>query len=123
MTELYSYKGAYPYPLPTDMSDYNTSDFILAPAKPTTVAGEVIEWNGINWVVRAANEAEVAIQWQAVRNTRAVLLQESDVLVIRYTEEGLPVTDAVKQYRQSLRDITSQPDPFNITWPEKPVIS
>lgn len=24
-------------------------------------------------------------------------------------------------YRQALRDITTQPDPFNITWPEEPV--
>lgn len=123
MSDLYSYKGAYPYPLPTDMSDYNISDFVLAPSKPTTTAGEVLEWDGTNWVIRPANEAETAIQWQLVRNARANLLVDSDVFVIRFTEDGLAVPDNIKQYRQTLRNITTQPDPFNITWPEKPTIS
>ena len=120
MSDLYSYKGAYPYPLPTDMSDYNISDFVLAPSKPITAAGEVLEWNGTNWVIRPVNDAETAIQWQSVRNARANLLVDSDVFVIRFAEDGLAVPDNIKQYRQALRNITTQPDPFNIAWPEKP---
>lgn len=32
-----------------------------------------------------------------------------------------PIDVGVKQYRQALRDITLQPNPFDIVWPEPPV--
>ena len=120
MTTLYSYKGAYPYPLPNNMTGYDINDFTLAPDKPIISPSEKLEWDGTNWVVRSANSSELAIQWQAMKDQRKVLLQDSDIFVIRYTENGDPVPQDVKDYRQSLRDITTQSDPFNITWPAKP---
>lgn len=120
MAELYSYKGAYPYPLPKDMTKYDINDFILAPEKPTLASNECLEWNGSEWVTRLANEAEAEIQWQHVRNQRNTLLQNSDVLVIRYTENGEAVPQNIKDYRQALRDITIQTNPFDITWPIQP---
>ncbi len=57
-------------------------------------------------------------QWEVVREKRNKLLTESD-----WTQ--LPdIPQATKElwepYRQELRDITNQPDPYNITWPNPP---
>ena len=59
-------------------------------------------------------------QWNTVRKDRNVKLQDSDWTQIIDS----PLTDEKKTewqtYRQSLRDITKQSDPFNITWPTEP---
>jgi hypothetical protein len=119
MSNLYSYKGAYPYPLPTDMSGYNFEDFTLAPAEPTLIPGQVLGWVDLAWVVREANEAEMQIQWVLVRTIRNSLLEASDVLVIRAYEAALAVPVDIVAYRQALRDVTNQINPFEITWPSK----
>ena len=36
------------------------------------------------------------------------------------TEKGTAISESIKTYRQALRDITDQSDPFDITWPAKP---
>ena len=123
MMNLYSYKGAFPYPLPSDMSKYNLEDFTLAPAKPDLLPGQVLEWSGIDWIVRGPTESETSIQWQVIRDKRLELLKASDVTIIRNMENGTPVSEDVKAYRQLLRDVTEQPDPFNITWPIIPPIA
>jgi len=120
MTDLYSYKGAYPYPLPEDMSKYDINDFYLAPTKPALLAGQVLEWDFTTWVVRNANEAETAIQWAAVRKKRDDLLSQSDVFVVRAYEKGEPVPQETVDYRQALRDVTKQDNPFKIVWPVPP---
>lgn len=120
MTALYSYKGAYPYPLPKDMSKYDIQDFYLAGEKPELTAGQILEWDHTAWVVRAANEAENQIQWAAVRVKRDSLLSTSDVYVVRAYEKGEPVPQETVDYRQALRDVTEQPNPFAIAWPTTP---
>ena len=56
--------------------------------------------------------------WKCVRKQRDTLIAETDWV------GGSDVPDALKTkwntYRQALRDITSQSDPENITWPTKP---
>jgi hypothetical protein len=121
MTQLYSYKRAYPYPLPINIEFYNINDFVLAPEKPNLLPGEQLEWSGDNWVVRGPNSSEIAFEWQNVRIKRNQLLAESDILVVRAYENGSEVPEEVKTYRQQLRDITQQSDPFNLIWPRKPV--
>ncbi len=118
MSNLYSYKGSYPYALPENMAYYDINDFILAPEKPELNYGQQLEWNGSSWVVREANEAELAIQWQAVRDQRNALLSETDARIIRFLEVGNTVPNELVVYRQALRDIPQgQLDPFNIIWP------
>ena len=119
MSNLYSYKGAYPYPLPTDISRYNLADFQLAEEIPTITPGQVLGWVDLAWVVREANEAEMQIQWALVRTIRNSLLEASDVLVIRAYEAALTVPVDIVAYRQALRDVTNQINPFEITWPSK----
>ncbi len=70
-------------------------------------------FNGKSWVVSPE------ILAQRVRNQRSFLLAQSDHLVM----PDYPVKDleAVKAYRQKLRDITSAPSfPSSVTFPDPP---
>lgn len=117
MEKLYSYKGSYPYPLPKDMTNYRITDFALAPEKPKLKPGEQLEWIKGEWVIRPPNNSELEFQWQRVRDLRSQLLSATDIKIIQSVETQQPIPEALVKYRQSLRDITLQPDPFNIVWP------
>lgn len=56
--------------------------------------------------------------WQEVRLNRDVLLKASDWTQL--PDVPLNTKTAWATYRQALRDITNQSDPFNITWPIAP---
>jgi uncharacterized protein YjiS (DUF1127 family) len=62
--------------------------------------------------------ADVSQQWNQVRRQRNELLQSSDWTQLPDVPLSTKETWAI--YRQALRDVTSQPDPFNITWPQPP---
>lgn len=62
-----------------------------------------------------------AVHLDRIRNQRNILLAETD-----YTQlPDAPITEESKlefqTYRQALRNVTSQPDLYNIVWPERPV--
>ena len=61
-------------------------------------------------------QSRIDTQWRAIRSARNELLKDSD-----WTQLSDSPVDktAWATYRQALRDITQQPDPFNITWPEQ----
>jgi hypothetical protein len=61
--------------------------------------------------------AAPAARWEAVRIERNARLAASD-----WTQLPDAPVDAAAwaEYRQELRDITSQDDPFNIVWPSEP---
>jgi hypothetical protein len=61
-------------------------------------------------------DQRVTTQWSAVRNQRNQMLKDSD-----WTQLSDSPVDktAWAVYRQALRDITTQPDPFNIAWPKQ----
>lgn len=61
-----------------------------------------------------------AEQWINIRKTRDNKLKESDWVTIRSADTGVPVSSAWSEYRQALRNITTQVDPFAIVWPVKP---
>lgn len=66
-------------------------------------------------------DAEITAQkWKQVRSERNFLLAESDWVVTRASDTGVAVSDEWKTYRQALRDVPTQSDPGNITWPTKP---
>ena len=58
----------------------------------------------------------ISNQWKDIRNQRNSKLQDTDWRA----SSDLTLSDAWKTYRQALRDITTQSDPFNITWPTEP---
>jgi hypothetical protein len=62
-----------------------------------------------------------ADQWALVKMKRDQLLAASDWRVIKAVDTGTPLPETWKTYRQILRDITTQADPFNIVWPQAPV--
>ena len=63
---------------------------------------------------------KVEAQWQVVRSERNKLLSDTDWWVTKAAETGGTISQEQKEYRQSLRDITEQTDPFNIAWQEMP---
>lgn len=69
----------------------------------------------------ALSQADLVEQeWAKVRYKRFQLLADSDWRVTRAAETGVPLSAAWQTYRQALRDVTSQPDPFAIAWPTPP---
>ena len=55
-------------------------------------------------------------KWEGVRSKRNRLLAETDYLALSDQTLSADMTT----YRQALRDVPTQSDPDNITWPEKP---
>ena len=70
--------------------------------------------------LRAAAPSETEIKWQQIRNQRNRLLLESDWVVTKASDTGVAVSNEWKTYRQALRDVPTQSDQDNITWPTKP---
>lgn len=60
------------------------------------------------------------VKWEEIREERNRLLSECD-----WTQfQDSPITGSKltewQTYRQTLRDVTNQENPYNITWPSKP---
>ena len=81
-----------------------------------------LKWNGSKIVKDddALATYQLAEKWKDVRSQRDRLLNETDWVVTKATETETSVSSAWKSYRQALRDVPSQSDPDNITWPTKP---
>jgi hypothetical protein len=67
-------------------------------------------------------EIELDGMWSFIRERRTIKLKECDWTQL----SDSPLTPEKKEewqiYRQALRDITFQPNPFNIIWPDEPGI-
>ena len=74
----------------------------------------VFDYTKFVWV----DTRTVESQWVVIRNQRATLLQESDWTQLPDVHTG--VKEAWATYRQALRDVTLQTDPFNVVWPSPP---
>ena len=65
-------------------------------------------------------EANTESQWAKIRSQRDTLLQACDWTQL----PDVPLDSKTKEqwvnYRQALRDVTSQADPYNIEWPIAP---
>lgn len=67
-----------------------------------------------------ANNLHISLQWQKIRGDRDHRLSATDWEIAKHAEKGTTIPESLKTYRQALRDITKQSDPFDITWPDKP---
>ena len=89
----------------------------------TAVKDESGRWRQ-TWAVEPMAEEEVAarteLEWGAVRSQRNFLLARSDWTQLPDAPLTNTQTAECATHRQALRDITTQSDPFNITWPAKP---
>ena len=95
-------------------SKNNAASFLIS---ETRIPLEKAKKSGAN-VVSVEPVKSQAVKWQEIRTERFFKLQETD-----WTQ--LPdVSPQVKAkfvaYRQALRDITNQPNPFTIVWPQRP---
>ena len=138
MTALYSLNQAFPQELPfritladgttrTDPSTFTSAELTAwGYTGPFTLPeydrySEVLEWSGAAFNVRSMTTEErdvvIAEQWALVRRQRNQLLLDSD-----WTQLADSPADktAWAAYRQALRDITQQADPFNLVWPVAP---
>lgn len=123
-----------PAGLSADDFDALEIDPVLASPQPDATRYQFARRDGVeldakgNWVERwrledMAPEQVAAIdarQWEAVRAERNAQLAASDWIVTRSAEAGVPVPTGWRTYRQALRDVTGQPDPFAIVWPTPP---
>ena len=82
------------------------------PAKPNEFC--VFDYVTKQWV----DTRTVQTEWDSVRNKRDLLLLDCDWTQL--PDVVLSNKDQWVTYRQELRDITTQPDPFNIIWPTPP---
>lgn len=97
------------------------------PATQTREHGPALLVDGVwtqNYIVSEldpdASAARIEAQWNVIRNERNKMITDTDWWVTKAIETGAPISANQSAYRQALRDITEQADPFNITWPEKP---
>lgn len=81
------------------------------------MAGKPTEFHHLDFV---SGEwiADVNAAWEFVREKRSSKLQKCDWTQL--PDVPIATKDAWAVYRQALRDITEQPDPFNIVWPTPP---
>ena len=72
-------------------------------------------WETLSWDLPYVLEEK----WQEIRSQRDFLLLQCDWTQL--PDVPLATKEVWVGYRQALRDITLQPDPFNIVWPAMPV--
>ena len=75
-------------------------------------------WKALGMTEAQATTIKNDQQWFAVRQERDRRLRVTDWI----SGDDVPTAHKTKYttYRQALRDVTSQSDPFNITWPTEP---
>jgi hypothetical protein len=120
--------------LPTNLSNEQLVEWDMYEvgfsAAPNDYTKNIIEGTPIlidgnyyqNWIQTDATQSEIDQRlddkWFEVREIRNQLLVECD-----WTQLGdvsQTIKDVWTTYRQQLRDVTNQPNPFNIEWPVKP---
>ena len=101
-----------PTPMPVDYTKNITE------GTPTLIDGVYYK----SWTQIEATAAEISYrvenQWETIRIQRNELLTECDWTQL--ADIPSETKEAWTIYRQALRNITSQTNPFSITWPVKP---
>ena len=128
-------REAYPnVSLPAELSDEALNEWDMYVVIPTPMPndytkniteGTPVLTDGVyyqNWIQTNASQSEIDYrlenQWFIIREARNELLAECDWTQL----SDIPQTtkDLWSTYRQQLREITNQSNPFNIEWPVKP---
>ena len=89
---------------------------------PQPGAGQTQDIQNGRWIVRdktpAELQADVDAQWQRIREKRNQLIADTDWAVLPDSPHD---TQAVRDYRQALRDITQYATPDDVVWPDNPL--
>jgi len=141
---IYSYNQQSPNVLPdtirlssgltrTDSSAFTLEEIAdagyVTASEPPIYNSELqhLNWTGTSWQLVDLTEQEMAVrlqkQWGGIRLKRDGIISNMEWKLTRALSQqrmGLQVNNTVVNldtYMQALRDITDQPDPFNIIWP------
>lgn len=97
-------------------SYYQNNDFVPIPPQPDTYY--VFDYSTKQWIDGRTTES----QWELIRRERNAKLADSDWTDTYSAPQrlGQSTYELWQTYRQGLRDVTLQADPFNIVWPEAP---
>lgn len=102
-----------PNPNKTETSVVTGQNFVVE-------GNEVVQYEQVREKTQEELDQESSQMWENVRNERNRYLEECDWTQL----PDSPLTEEQKtqwqSYRQQLRDITTQQDPYNIVWPIKP---
>jgi len=137
---------SYPYSLKNLREDYPNISFpseltdqtaiqweiyeVRSTPKPIDYTKNIVEGTPIliedvyyqNWIQSDATQSEIDLRlsakWEEVKLIRNEMLQECDWTQL--SDIPTATKELWQSYRQSLRDITTQSNPFNIVWPDKP---
>ena len=99
-----------------DPSLYMVKDLQVVALSPRPEIGYDFNYDTFFWF----NARTIEQQTAYVKDQRDDLLNLSDWIVTKAMDVGTPVPEDWKVYRQALREITLQPDVFNIIWPTAP---
>jgi len=128
-------REAYPnVSLPSELTDESLIEWdmyvVLPTPYPNDYTKNITEGTPVltdsiyyqNWIQTQATDSEISYRienkWTEVRELRSQLLTECDWTQL--ADIPTETKAAWTEYRQSLRDITSQSNPFSINWPVKP---
>ena len=126
---------SFPPQLFEELLDSFDADVIFEGPQPAATRYQFVARQGViqmadgNWyrnyvAINMSDEAKDALDAQqaaSVRADRNMRLAATDWWVIKALEAGQMLDTSQADYRQALRDITSQPGfPWDITWPEVP---
>jgi hypothetical protein len=102
-------------PTPKPAYDYTKNVSI---GTPQNIDGDWTQiWNVTDATTEEIDE-RISDKWEEVRLERNRLLSESDWTQL--PDSPVLDVDVWKVYRQDLRDVTLQQNPFQIIWPNKP---
>ena len=133
--DILTLREAYPnVSLPENLTDESLIEWDMYVVQPTPIPvdytkniteGTPTLIDGIyykSWAQTDATTEEISYrvenQWEAIRIQRNELLTECDWTQL--ADIPSETKEAWTIYRQALRNITSQTNPFSITWPVKP---
>ena len=106
--------------------DQDMDDFLASGHITSDMDGDYyhLKWDSSSKKVVGDDDAKDAWilfqKWKQIRTRRNKLLAETDWIITKAKETNTNIPAAWKTYRQALRDVPSQSDPDNITWPTKP---
>ena len=109
------------YKVETKSSGYDSDDTKDVTEVTPTLSGSVyVQTYNITDADEETINKRREIKWSEVRSNRDSLLSECDWT--QFNDSPISGSTLIdwQTYRQSLRDITNQSTPYDITWPNKP---
>jgi hypothetical protein len=98
---------------------YNSLTHKLIEA-PAYIDGDIVRTVEVAELTTEEVEARTVQAWGNVRTTRNTMLRACDWTQIGDVPLNSDQRRAWSEYRQALRDVTTQQDPMNIVWPIAP---